>query len=314
MKPLVTTLFTVLLAVISFEAASECSEKTIELIKSSSKAWGRDIPGSAGGGIKDKAIAFVEFALRDNPDIRDRNIALMRACTDSDLASITPKAKASQSGSAASNCGRSISWTATDVVKYPPSATTYNHSWELISENPVKLRYTINGESHERKVEALIAEAELALKHDQDNPHCNQIQYCREDKIGQEKTLAWLRCLASNKGNSVTANSGSPSKEAEQIPNCPPTLPPSCVTWSQYDQQLQWWNLTNNCGRDVSVTFRSEGALENTQTFGNGESYRAKWRGANPPKQIVWDAAKGFGFYRNKPAGAALKCQSSLPL
>lgn len=110
-----------------------------------------------------------------------------------------------------------------------------------------------------------------------------------------------------------TAESSS-STQAEQLPNCPPTLPPSCVTWSQYDQQLQWWNLTNNCGRDVSVTFRSEGALENTQTFGNGESYRAKWRGAHPPRQIVWDAAKGFGFYRNKPAGAALKCQASLPL
>lgn len=125
----------------------------------------------------------------------------------------------------------------------------------------------------------------------------------------------WARChLTARKGGSVLANAGASGAQAEQIPNCPPTLPPSCVTWSQYDQQLQWWNLTNNCGRDVSVTFRSEGALENTQTFGNGESYRAKWRGANPPKQIVWDAAKGFGFYRNKPAGAALKCQSSLPL
>lgn len=120
--------------------------------------------------------------------------------------------------------------------------------------------------------------------------------------------------LAARKGNSLAANSVSPSKEAEQIPNCPPTLPPSCVTWSEYDQQLQLWNLTNNCGRDVSVTFRSEGALENTKTFGIGESYRAKWRGSKPPKQIVWDAAKGVGFYHNKPAGAALKCQSSLPL
>lgn len=131
----------------------------------------------------------------------------------------------------------------------------------------------------------------------------------------------WARCLrssggsiASRKGNSSGPNADTNKAQAEQIRNYPPTLPPSCVTWSLYDRQLQLWNLTNNCGRDVSVTYRSEGALENTQPFGNGESNRVKWRGANPPKQIVWDAAEGFGFYRNKPAGAALKCQSSLPL
>lgn len=131
----------------------------------------------------------------------------------------------------------------------------------------------------------------------------------------------WAKCLssgrgaiASRKGNSGSPNIGSSSAQAEQFPNCPPTLPPSCVTWSQYDRQLQWWNLTNNCGRDVTVTFRSEGGLEHTQTFGNGESYRAKWRGENPPKQVVWDAVRGNGFYRNKPVGAALKCRESLPL
>lgn len=131
----------------------------------------------------------------------------------------------------------------------------------------------------------------------------------------------WARCLssgggaiASRKGNSGLPNAGSSNAQAEQFPNCPPTLPPSCVTWSVYDQQLQEWNLSNNCGRDVSVTFRSEGTLGTTLTFGHGESYRTKWRGSNPPKQIVWDAAKGVGFYRNKPAGAALKCGASLPL
>lgn len=131
----------------------------------------------------------------------------------------------------------------------------------------------------------------------------------------------WARCLrssggsiASRKGNSSGTNTDTNKAQAEQIPNCPPVLPPSCVIWSQYDQQLQEWNLTNNCGRDVSVTFRSEGALGTTLTFGHGESYRTKWRGSNPPKQIVWDAAKGVGFYRNKPPGAALKCGASLPL
>lgn len=128
--------------------------------------------------------------------------------------------------------------------------------------------------------------------------------------------LDWINCLRSTKTsqNGKQRSSDAGRTNAEQYPNCPPTLPSGCVTWSLHNQQLQWWNLTNNCGRDVSVSFKFEGALENTQTFGNGESYRAKWRGTNPPKQIVWDAAKGSRFYRGKPAGAALKCRASLPL
>lgn len=135
------------------------------------------------------------------------------------------------------------------------------------------------------------------------------------DQDERQRAVAWAKChVAAHKGSSAQANANGAAQKAKQIPNCPPTLPPSCVTWSRYDQQLQWWNLTNNCGRDVSVTFRSEGTLENTQTFGNGESYRTKWQGTNPPNQVVWDAVKGSGFYRDKPAGAALKCRASLPL
>jgi hypothetical protein len=323
---LATSLLAIAAYSFSSQALGECSQAVKEFIRNS-------------GGNKEAAIAHTRKMVANTKNDKsgpfwklpknqrqemftaldeDANdtINSIQSCTESDLASNdtqnTPRsAKGSQSSSAASNCGASISWSATNVVKYPPSTTTYRYSWELISENPVKIRYAINGETHDHSIEASIAIVEQDLEYSR---RCSQDQFCQENIRGEEKALAWLRCIASNKGGSVTASAGAASTQAEQIPNCPPTLSPSCVTWSLYDQQLQWWNLTNNCGRDASVTFRSEGALENTQTFGNGESYRAKWRGSNPPKQIVWDSAKGVGFYRNKPAGAALKCQASLPL
>jgi len=216
-------------------------------------------------------------------------ISNIRACTESDLASITPKAKASQSGGTASNCSSEIR------SKYAYFKYQGNGRFTcgaIVYEN-------LGGNECLADVDQWFKSSPMGLEEDE-----------------KQRVIAWAKChLATHKGNSVTAGQAATvASVSPSIPNCPPTLPPTCVTWSLYDQQLQWWNLTNNCGRDVSVTFRSEGTLENTQTIGNGESYRAKWRGANPPRQIVWDAAKGFGFYRNKPAGAALKCQASLPL
>lgn len=103
-----------------------------------------------------------------------------------------------QSGSAALSCGRGIAWSATDVQKYPPSTTTFRYSWELVSENPIKIRHAVNDDSSYSHIEPLIEAAERFLQHDLENPHCNRIQYCQEDKAGQEKTLTWLKCIASN--------------------------------------------------------------------------------------------------------------------
>lgn len=232
-------------------------------------------------------------------------ISNIRTCTERDLASITPKAKGTQSSSAASNCPAQSQKI---VVKNEGGETGYS----IASSNPLNIRRIApdnqfgdyeNGTS----VTNVFKEIERWK---------GVISSCPEPCLGYNDSrralIKWLQCAAGNNVNSDSNRTA--NTQAEQIPNCPPTLPPSCVTWSLYDQQLQEWNLTNNCGRDVSVTFRSEGALGTTLTFGHGESYRTKWRGSNPPKQIVWDATKGVGFYRNKPAGAALKCGASLPL
>lgn len=201
MKPLITTLFTVLLAVISFEAASECSDKTIELIKSASRASG-NLPASAGGGIKDKAIAFVQSALRDNPNVRDHNIALIRACTDSDLASITPKAKASQSGNTASNCEQEVR------ITYRTGGSYYDASFRHLGGLDYEVFWHQNGQ----RDRGFLGKTLRQLYEDAENTNTDSPEANREWR----KVSRWAHCLlAGQKGNSVSANSGSSGTQAQ---------------------------------------------------------------------------------------------------
>lgn len=115
-------------------------------------------------------------------------------------------------------CGKSVSWLATDVQKYPPAVKTYQNTWELISESPLRIKYSINGEDSTfgRSIDAFIAESERALQQDRDNPNCSQIQFCRDDAAGQEKTLIWLRCIASNVVSETVAYSRTPSDRGRE--------------------------------------------------------------------------------------------------
>ena len=305
------TITLLIFSTISVASASQCSDRLLEKFSANGgrDAWlktMRSMQNSINeviqrGGLSDGTKLSEDrlHQIRLNSQAAEKNIIEASACTlPGQPTSPSPSTMGNQSGSAALNptqrCGSRI------------DTGTWNWgAWRVVSESPLSVLR--DGDT--------IPSPESTWKNDL----FRNINYTinnnaeESERRGAQKIKDWLICL-SGRGAAVTASAGATTTQTEQIPNCPPTLPPSFVTWSLYDKQLQWWNLTNNCGREVSVTFRSEGALENTQTFGNGKSYRAKWRGDNPPTQIVWDAAKGLGFYRNKPAGAALKCQSSLPL
>jgi hypothetical protein len=140
-------------------------------------------------------------------------------------------------------------------------------------------------------------------------------QYCAKMRDNSQRIVNWLQCVSQNlrqSGGSLAQGASSSRSGPAQIPNCPPTLPPSCVTWSLSDPQLHGWNLLNSCGKDASVTFRSDSGLTDTRVFGDGELQRVKWQGSNAPAYIVWDAMEAIRFYRSQPVGAALKCRASM--
>lgn len=93
---------------------------------------------------------------------------------------------------------------------------------------------------------------------------------------------------------------------------CPKTVSPSCVRWSVYDDTLHWWDLHNNCGKLVSVTYNVGAGPETTPNFGPGERVRVTVRASDPPSYVVWDSTDAMRFYRNRPAGAQLECLRSL--
>lgn len=93
---------------------------------------------------------------------------------------------------------------------------------------------------------------------------------------------------------------------------CPKALPPSCVRWSLYDDALHWWDICNNCGRLISITYNAGTGHETTPNFEPGEKVRVTVRADEPPPYVVWDSADAMQFYRSKPVGAQLACLRSL--
>lgn len=173
-------------------------------------------------------------------------------------------------------------------------------TWNLVSEKPLFIiQEGSTRQTSEREIE--------------DNFWAN-LEYSIQKEDAQQKQAAsklkkWLQCLT-NKGKTGSDALQTTSK----IPNCPPLLPASCVSWSLYDRQLNWWNVNNFCEKDAKVAFRGDsGTHEETQVFGPGEKTRVTWRGSREPTYVVWDAQASITFYREKAPGAVLQCRKSMP-
>ena len=189
-------------------------------------------------------------------------------------------------------CGKSIEVTSSHF-------SSWNGIWAIVSENPLSI---LSSGYRMPLIEVQFNDLHRNLDYDINNGSTTQ-----SDKQSFLKLKNWISCLT----DSEKLGAGT-QQASTNSPNCPPTLPSSCVSWSLYDNQLHWWNLTNNCGRDVSVTFPNDGGLEDSPVFGSGETTRITWRGSNPPPHIILDANKSRQFYSKKPTGAVLKCKASL--
>lgn len=153
-------------------------------------------------------------------------ISSIRSCTDSDLASITPKAKASQSGSAASNCPAKIVVVDTGRDYYGMHDL---NSYELVSTNPISIRANSGtrflnslpgspagdqwGEGTLlTDINSVLTKQREVLDSDQKRiSSCSQgccdsaASLCSMKRDNQARMVEWLQCVA--KGSSMSSGS-----------------------------------------------------------------------------------------------------------
>lgn len=163
----------------------------------------------------------------------------IQSCTDSDLASITPKAKASQSGSAASNCPAKIVVVDTGRDYYGMHDL---NSYEIVSTNPISIRANSGtrflnslpgspagdhwGEGTLlTDINSVLTKQREVLDSDQKRiSSCSQgccdsaASLCSMKRDNQARMVEWLQCVAKgssmSSGSAVAANSGSSSTQA----------------------------------------------------------------------------------------------------
>lgn len=221
-------------------------------------------------------------------------------------------------GRASMTCGGSISWSATEEQEYPYSTKMYEWTYELVAGTPVRISRSLGTDAPSiSSIEDVMEFTKRALRLDQENSFCNRIRFCHEDKAGQEKTLAWLNCIAANSAASQTAMPA-PSDDIDivtpSLPGCPQYLRKSLVAWTRKpgsNPQLNVWQVKNVSNRILNVTYRVDGANTDTGTLNPGDVAEA-WQLLEQPPYVVRDFQEVFEF--NAKAGPKRSLQCSLAI
>jgi hypothetical protein len=221
-----------------------------------------------------------------------------------------------QYSGAASICGRSITWSATNETHV--GATTFAHTYELLATDPVTIGHAVApGALSPGRLDEYIKETERFLRQDNENTACHQMRYCREDKVGLERTLTWLKCIADNSRDTR----GTPTQSTEELDNatpqvagCPRYLRKSLVEWARKpgsNPQLNAWQVKNISNKILTVTYRVGGANTDIGTLNPGDMAEA-WQLSEQPPYVVRDFREVIEFNSKADPNKSLQCSLAI--
>jgi|APMI01.1.fsa_nt_gi hypothetical protein len=227
-----------------------------------------------------------------------------------------PGDRTSQHSNAASTCGRSINWSATNETHV--GVTTFAHTYQILATDPVTIGHAVApGALSPGRLDEYIKDTERSLQQDNENSACHQVRHCREDKIGLEKTLTWLKCIANNSRDTRTP----PTESAEELDNitpqvagCPRYLRKSLVHWypkAGSNSQLGIWEVRNTSNRKLQVFYDKGGSIENVGTLNSGATTEA-WQINSEPRYVVRDFDEVLNFNATKPQQRSLQCNLAI--